>query len=193
MVQLLKKTLSKTPERKSATKRIISMLIFMSLFSFIPFVINTVATIYLTYFVTQQDVFIYHEVRPYVTPNDGSEPLAMISETTWFEKGAHVIWNDTLRCEVGGLISEQTTEEYAFEPPRPLGERGSGQWQFNGRLPQNDNVCTMKSVIRWCFNHLSEPVCKTQRINSQPIIFDDGDEVIDTQIIEKVSTTTDEI
>lgn len=168
----LLKTLENVSEhRKRNIKRAITGFFFAAMFSVIPFMIDTAAEAYLKYIVQVDDVFVYHKVEPVNLQNGRTIPLSMMSESTWYEQNGQVTWNDVLRCEVGGLISEQTTFDLNFIPPRPLGERGSGVWQYNGELPETANICTIRSTIRWCYDHLNNPVCKEQTINSEPIVF----------------------
>ena len=140
------------------------------LFVFIPTVSDSFRDVYLKYIVQSDDIFIYHDILPAQAINSVQEPLSMVSDTTWFKDGGDVEWVDVLRCEQGGYISEQTTQDFNFEYKKEFGQRNTGNWQYNGSLPSiTPNECVMRSSIRYC--HPDSDVCENTSLESKPIYF----------------------
>lgn len=175
MTEKIRQHLSRYPKRKIALKRLFPAFAFALMFSFIPFIIDTVSSTYIKHVIEAKDVFVYKKVSPVTPISDLEKPLLMNSLVTWFKVGGDVSINDVLICNEGGRISEQSIYQFNFTPEK-IGTEYIDYWQYNGRLPDDDNVCSIKKTVRYCFTHLNDPVCKTQTFTSEPIIFEKNEE-----------------
>ena len=120
------------------------------------------------------DFFEYRSTNPIKQEFEFGEPLDIVSDSAWHEKG-DVTWNDILRCDFGTgneyqFFSNTYTRADDFPSLRSLGLFEENTWVYTGKIPEvRPAKCFIDSTIS--FIEKKHDIVKTQQISSGEFIY----------------------